>query len=365
MSKYITTIIFIFLGLFGIAQESYDNTKLYTFGDSLFFPISDTIQKTAKTPTDTFLPKKLINPDMQVKVETLTTKETTKSDTLAVGKTKIILQNEKNPTDKTKDGIPKLKDLFSFNKIFWSFVLIVLAYFIINFLVFVIDRLSERSTSNRITFKSIAPFIRIIGWSMTFFIIVYGVFRPPFETFIAIAASVGIAVGFAAQDILKNIFGGIMIIFDRPFQLGDKIQVGEHYGEVKEIGLRSCRILTKDDSLIAVPNAEIVNTSVSNANSGEPNCQVVAEIYLPIDVDTNAARQIAIEAAQVSRYIYLNKPITVLFINEIKERRSYLKMRLKAYVSDIRYEFDFQSDMTEIVIEEFLKQKLIDKKDLM
>ena len=155
-----------------------------------------------------------------------------------------------------------------------------------------------------------------------------------------------------------------MILFDRPFQVGDKIEVGEHYGEVKEIGLRSTRIVTKDDSLVSIPNAEVVNKAVSNSNAGEANCQVVAEVYLPIDVDTNKARQLAIEAAQVSQYIYLNKPIAVVFINEVKEHRSYLKMRLKAYVSDIRYEFAFQSDMTEIVIREFMQEGLITKKDL-
>ena len=155
-----------------------------------------------------------------------------------------------------------------------------------------------------------------------------------------------------------------MILFDRPFQVGDKIQVGEHYGEVKEIGLRSTRIVTKDDSMISVPNAEVVNTAVSNSNSGEANCQVVAEIYLPIDVDTNKSRQLAMEAASVSRYVYLNKPIQVLFINEVKQRRSFLKMRLKAYVSDIRYEFSFQSDMTEIVMDELLKKGIIKKEDL-
>ena len=61
----------------------------------------------------------------------------------------------------------------------------------------------------------------------------------------------------------------------------------------------------------------------------------------------------------------MNKPISVLFFNEVKERRSYLKMRLKAYVSDIRYEFTFQSDMTEIVMKEFLNQGIVNKEDLM
>jgi small-conductance mechanosensitive channel len=155
-----------------------------------------------------------------------------------------------------------------------------------------------------------------------------------------------------------------MILFDRPFQVGDKIQLGKHYGEVLNIGLRAVRIVTPDDSQVSIPNSEIVNQSVSNANSGENNCQVVAEFYLPPHIDLVKAKKIAYRAAAVSRYIYLNKPIAIIFKNEIYEGRSLLKMRLKAYVLDIRYEFPFSSEMTERVVSEFLKQGLVTPGDL-
>jgi MscS family membrane protein len=259
---------------------------------------------------------------------------------------------------------PSVENLISFGKIFWAIVFILIGYFGIKFISIILQSFAERSTKYRISIKGLIPIIKIIGWAFTFFIIVAGIFQPPIATILTVTASVGIAVGFAAQDIIKNIFGGIMILFDRPFVVGDKVEIGNYYGEVIEIGLRSTRIVTADDSIVSVPNAEVMNTSVSNSNTGEPNCQVVAEIYLPITVDTSKVRQIAIEAAQVSRFIYLNKPITVLFFNEVKERRSYLKMRLKAYVSDIRNEFAFKSDMTEIVMRELIKSKLIDPEDL-
>jgi len=194
--------------------------------------------------------------------------------------------------------------------------------------------------------------------------IIGAIIQPPATTLYAIAASVAIAVGFAAQDILKNMFGGIMILFDRPFQLGDKIEVDDHYGEVVEIGLRSTRIVTPGDSMVSIPNGELMNNPVSNANNGEPNCQVEAVIYLPLTADTQHIRQVAIEAAQVSRFIYLNKPIVVLFANELKDRRSVLKMSVKAYVSDIRNEMPFKSDMTEIIMRELLNQHLIDPEEM-
>lgn len=259
---------------------------------------------------------------------------------------------------------PSVLEVISIGKIIWSFIFILIGFFVIRFITKIIDLFAERSTTYRITLKGIAPIVRISGWVIIIYILIVGIFKPPVSTIIAVTASVGIAVGFAAQDIIKNIFGGIMILFDRPFQVGDKIEMGDYYGEVIKIGLRSTRIVTPDDSTVTIPNGEIMNKSVSNANFGEPTCQVVAEIYLPITIDTDKVRGIAIEAAQVSKYIYLNKPITVLFFNEIKERRAYLKMRLKAYVMDIRHEFDFKSEMTEIVIRELLKEKIISAEDL-
>jgi small-conductance mechanosensitive channel len=141
--------------------------------------------------------------------------------------------------------------------------------------------------------------------------------------------------------------------------VGDKIEVGSYYGEVVQLGLRSVRVVTPDDNLVSIPNSEVMNQSISNANAGESNAQVVSEFFLPPDIDLIQAKRIAYRAAAVSRYIYLNKPIAVIITNEVHQGRSLLKMRLKAYVLDIRFESAFASEMTEIVIQEFLRAGLI------
>jgi MscS family membrane protein len=282
------------------------------------------------------------------------------NDTSLFSAKRLFSNFENTVSDKPKDVL----EVISLSKIFWTIVLLFFGYYFIQLVIKILDIFSERSARFRITIKGIIPVFRIITWAIIIFAIIKGIYNPPFETIIAFTASVGIAVGLAAQDLLKNVFGGMALLLDRPFKVGDKIDSGKYYGEVIEIGLRATRLVTADDSVVSVPNAELVNSSVSNANSGELNCQVVAEIYLPIDIDTFKVRQIATESAQVSRYVYLNKPITVLFFNEVKERRSYLKMRIKAYVMDIRYEFQFKSDMTEIVIRELLKEGLISKDEL-
>jgi small-conductance mechanosensitive channel len=252
----------------------------------------------------------------------------------------------------------------TFGKIFWAIIVFLIGFVAIKYSTRLLERVGERWTNLRLTIKGLVPIVRISGWTVVIYFIVANIFEPPIETLVALTASAGIAIGFASQDILKNIFGGIMILFDHPFQVGDKIEIGNYYGEVISIGLRTVRVVTKDDSLVAIPNSEIVNQSVSNSNSGESNCQVVAEFYLPADIDIKEARKLAFKAAAVSRYVYLKKPIAIVFKNEINQGRSMLKLRLKAYVLDIRYEFAFASEMTETVMREFLKNKLVDPSQL-
>jgi hypothetical protein len=94
----------------------------------------------------------------------------------------------------------------------------------------------------------------------------------------------------------------------------------------------------------------------------------VAEFYLLPGVDLKEIKTIAARAAAVSRYVYLKKPISVIFKTESEMGQTRIKMRLKAYVLDLRYEFNLLSEMTENVINEFQKQDIewvnVDQADL-
>jgi len=255
---------------------------------------------------------------------------------------------------------PDVSNIISVGKVFWSLVFIFIGYFILKLISGILALVSERNVKYKQGIRRVLPVIKIAGWSFILYIIVSAIFQPPSEMVFAFFASVGVAIGFASQDLLKNIFGGLMILFDKPFQIGDKIESGKYYGEVLEVGLRSTRVVTPDDSIVTIPNSEMMNQSISNANSSENNCQVVAEFFVPVTTDTKRARQIAIEAAQISRYVYLNKPITVEFSNVLVPRGPFIKMRLKAYVNDVRFEFPFQSEMTEIVLRELAKEGMLE-----
>lgn len=83
----------------------------------------------------------------------------------------------------------------------------------------------------------------------------------------------GVAVALAAQDTIKNLLGGIMLFFDRPFNLGERIRFAGIDGYVMNIGLRSLRVQTLDGRIVTIPNSQVVDNAIENVTS-EPSTRI-------------------------------------------------------------------------------------------
>lgn len=258
-----------------------------------------------------------------------------------------------------EEALAQLEQVISWPKVIMIILFFIATYYVTSFIGTILDNFSERISKYRLRIKRMVPIVRVVLWTMAIYIAIAGIIQPPYATVITVMASVGIAVGLASQDVLKNLFGGVMLILDRPFQVGDKIQFGDHYGEVQQIGLRSSRMVTPGDSVVTIPNGELIRTAVSNANSGALDCLVVTNIYLPAECPVEEVKEVAYKAVIASRFVFLKKPISVMTENEMHERRFVLKLKVKAYVLDIRYEFPFQSDVTELILTELKKKGII------
>jgi small-conductance mechanosensitive channel len=115
----------------------------------------------------------------------------------------------------------------------------------------------------------------------------------------ASAGIVGIAVGFAARDTLANLFAGIFILMDSPYQVGDMVvfETGER-GRVTEVGIRSTRILTRDDVEIIVPNSVIGTGRVTNESGGpQPKRRVDVRVGVSYASDIDQVRDVLLEVA--------------------------------------------------------------------
>ena len=110
----------------------------------------------------------------------------------------------------------------------------------------------------------------------------------------AVIASLGIAgltIGFAAKDALSNIISGILIFLDRPFVIGDLVEIEGGYGRVDRITLRSTRIVTADGKMLAVPNTEVINKTVASYTNF-PHLRIDIDVTVGVNEDIGRVRRI-------------------------------------------------------------------------
>lgn len=236
-------------------------------------------------------------------------------------------------------------------------LLILIAWIAIRWLAKLFNLLGNKVPRSRFLMRLLEPVSRIGIWFIVIFLTIR-ILAPSQQAFLATLASLGLAIGLGAQDLIKNVIGGIIVLIDRPYQLGDRVRIGDAYGEIDRVGLRSTKMTTPDDTRVTIPNLDILNRQVFNANSGVPDCQVVTDLYLPPDTNPDAAIEIGYEAAACSPYLLFQKPIVVLVAHGF-DRRPYLRLRIKSYVYDHRYEPKMMSDITSRAVKEFLRLGLL------
>ena len=129
--------------------------------------------------------------------------------------------------------------------------------------------------------------------------LLFNIWNIDMTAWLASAGIVGIAVGFAAKDTLANLFAGAFILADAPYKIGDYIVLDNtQRGKVTHIGLRSTRILTRDDVEVTVPNSVIGNSSVINESGGPyVKYRVRVEIGVAYGSDIDLVRAVLLEVA--------------------------------------------------------------------
>jgi len=128
---------------------------------------------------------------------------------------------------------------------------------------------------------------------------VLSIWQVDLTPFLASAGFAGIVVALAAKDTLANFFGGINVFLDRPFRTGDYIVLnsGER-GEVVQIGLRSTKMITRDDILVTIPNAVMANSKIVNESAPEPRVRVRTKVSVSYNSDADQVEELLLKAAR-------------------------------------------------------------------
>ena len=198
-------------------------------------------------------------------------------------------------------------------------------------------------------FSKIIFFVIAVMWGLR----IWGIDIAPYLAGLGIG---GLVIGLALQDSLKNILGGISLILDETFKVGEKIKLesGE-VGEIVDIGLRSTKMRTYDNELINVPNGYLANTTIQNFTKPSPKIRVVVPFGVEYGSDVAKVKKLVLTEAKKIKDI-LDKPEVGVQFYEMAD--SSLNFKLMFWVKDWRDAHAKKLEATEMIYNLLNKHKI-------
>ncbi len=189
--------------------------------------------------------------------------------------------------------MPEILKELSIGKIIATVVLIAACLIAVKLILKLFDKVIQKSKLDPI----IRKILRIAAKSILLFLavlIVLGSLGVSVSSLIATLSVVGVAVSLAIQGFLSNVFGGIQIISNKPFHIGDYVDAGGESGVVREVGLFYTKLDTPDKKLVQIPNATIANANVINYSSAA-NRRVDISVSASYDDDIEKVKATLLE----------------------------------------------------------------------
>jgi small-conductance mechanosensitive channel len=250
------------------------------------------------------------------------------------------------------NGEPQITELINFGNVPYAVLIIIVTVIVARFTTRTADQLGSRFTDKRLLIHQLGSFVRFfvyfLGALGTLSVLLSGT-----AAWVAVGGAAAVSVGFALKDLVSSLVAGLVILVDRPFQVGDRVSFGSWYGEISHIGLRSVRLVTLDDTQVTIPNNLFLTDVVASGNAGAVDMMIQMDFHIGIDQDLERAKTLVREALTSSRFVNLSRPWSVTVSEAFEHGCPALRLRAKAYVLDVRFEKAFETDVTERVAERF------------
>lgn len=159
------------------------------------------------------------------------------------------------------------------------------------------------------------------------FVIILQTIGVDLTAFNVLAGAVGIGIGLGLQSIANNFISGLIILLERPIQIGDRIEIDKVTGKVVSIGARSTRILTNDNIAIIVPNSKLVSENLVNWSYENETVRFKIPIMVVHEADVNVVRDLMMESAREDQDVAENPPPAVRLV-KIDEEGMYFELRV-------------------------------------
>jgi MscS family membrane protein len=146
--------------------------------------------------------------------------------------------------------------------------------------------------------------------------------------FAALLGITGLAFSLAARDTIADAIAGVIILVDQPFRVGDRIEIAaaNTWGDVTDIGLRTTRILTRDNRMVIIPNNLIAKNEIINYTYPDPNYRIETHVGVAYHTDIERARQVMRDAVRTVPTVLADKPVDVLY-NDMGDSAMIFRVR--------------------------------------
>jgi potassium efflux system protein len=187
--------------------------------------------------------------------------------------------------------------------------------------------------------------IKIAVFSIGFLLAV-GASGFPLDKLTIIISAFGVGIGFGLQNIVNNLVSGLILAFEKPINIGDIIEVDGHLGTMKEIGIRSSKVLTGDGSEVIIPNGDFISHQVVNWTLSNNNRQTELRIITAYGIDISQVKDL-LKNVLSNRKDIMNEPAPAVFVININE--SVVEFKILFWVADINTTVSLKSKvLTEI-----------------
>jgi small-conductance mechanosensitive channel len=135
----------------------------------------------------------------------------------------------------------------------------------------------------------------------------------PVDKITIVLGALGVGIGLGLQNIVNNFVSGIILIFDRPLQIGDVVEIGDKSGRVREIGLRSSTLLTGDGAEVIIPNGDVLSQQIVNWTLSNSQQRLHMDLKVKGNNDMEVVTSAVKKAILATGFIYENREPSVLF----------------------------------------------------
>lgn len=243
----------------------------------------------------------------------------------------------------------------------WSLLYLILLLFLLFFLAgrlrrLLVDRVLVRSKLDTGAREAIGAITRYVVLFIGILVALQTV-GINLTTLNVLAGAVGIGVGFGLQNIAGNFISGLIILFERPIKIGDRIEVNDVDGDVINIGARSTTVVTNDRIAIIVPNSKFITESVVNWNHTDPKVRFHIPVGVVYGSDVRLVEKLLCEVAAENPDVLKEPPPSVWFCGF---GESTLKFELLAWNSNLLHrKGQFISNLNFAIYDKFKEHNIV------